>query len=204
MRCRSGGEEQALLSSLLEDFRSNEGPLDERIDQHRRMADVADAVLGIVSAADGPAVAVPDSLMASLNPVTTYDATLGTLAEAQSSGRISVIRNQKLRSMLGAWPGRLADALEEQETALFLNLNRLPEVLGDHVSLADLAPATLLFVQGRPLGLGAASREVPVSPGLENYLEGRSRALNRSAVELLGLRAQIDSIVQLLEAEQTR
>ncbi len=195
-------QEQELLSSLLTEFRSNEEQLALRINNHQRLAANAGALADALAGSGATEATVPDSLLLSLFVSPTFDPTLGTLEEAQNSGRTGLIQNRELRALLGAWPGLLRDAREEERLAQEMVQNDLYTVFAGTVYVADLMQEGGAWLAGRPSEtLHGSERSVPVTPALANFSRQRWLRNNLAALELSGLLTHLGAIVLLLEAE---
>ena len=145
---------------------------------------------------------VPDSLILSLFVSPTFDPTLGALAEAQSSGRTGLIRDAELRALLGAWPGLLRDAREEERLAQELVQNGLYTALTGTVNIADLMTEGGAWLAGRPsAALRGSETSLPVTAALANFSRRRHVRNRLAANELAELLTQLGKIVTLLEAE---
>lgn len=192
-------QERALLAGLQAEFEQNRAPLDERISNHERLAAGAHALAALLDAADGDSVTVPDSLLITLVVTPTFDPTLGTLEEAQSSGRTRLIRDGELRRRLRAWQGLWVDAREEEQWSLQLVQDELYPALARDVALNRLMDEGGPWISGTPTEtLRASSTTVPVTAALVNFAKQRGVRSNRAARELRTLRAELDSIVVLL------
>ncbi len=195
-------QEQELLSSLLTEFRSNEEQLALRINNHQRLAANAGALADALAGSGATEATVPDSLLLSLFVSPTFDPTLGTLEEAQNSGRTGLIQNRELRALLGAWPGLLRDAREEERLAQELVQNDLYTVLAGTVYVADLMQDSGGWVTGGQASeMPGSQRSVPTTPALANFSRQRWLRNNLAALELSGLLTHLGAIVLLLEAE---
>lgn len=192
-------QERALLAGLRAEFEQNRAPLDERISNHERLAAGQHALAAVLDAADGDSVTVPDSLLITLLVTPTFDPTLGTLEEAQSSGRTRLIRDGGLRRRLRAWQGLWLDAREEEQWSLQLVQDELYPALARDVALNRLMDEGGPWISGTPTEtLRASSTTVPVTAALVNFAKQRGVRSNRAARELRTLRAELDSIVVLL------
>ena len=186
---------------MLVEFRDAGAQLDQRIDNQTRLAAGAGALADRLRQARQDGVTVPDSLLITLLVTPTFDPALGTLLEAQSSGRTSVIRNPDLRRLLSSWSGRALDAKEEEQMNLQLVQDELYPALAREVSIAHLMDHGGSWIAGT---LSPELREsntwVPVTPGLINFSKHRAQTSSRNARELSQLKVQLDSIVALIEA----
>ncbi len=198
-------QEQELLSSLLTEFRSNEEQLALRINNHQRLAANAGALADALAGSGATEATVPDSLLLSLFVSPTFDPTLGTLEEAQNSGRTGLIQNRELRALLGAWPGLLRDAREEERLAQELVQNGLFAALTGTVYIADLMTEGGAWLGGQPSEtLRSSETSVPVTPALANFSRRREVRNRLAARELSELQTRLTDIVILLEAEIAR
>ena len=192
-------QERALLAGLLTEFEQNRPRLDVRIDNHERLAAGQHALAALLDAAGADSATVPDSLLITLFVTPTFDPTLGTLDEAQSSGRTRLIRNDELRRRLRGWQGLWLDAREEEQLSLQLVQDELYPVLARHVRLNRLMDEGGPWINGTPTEtLRASSTTVPVTPALLNFAKQRGVRSHRAARELRALRAELDSIVVIL------
>jgi len=206
-------EEQALLAGLLAEFETNVEQLDLRISEHNMLSSTGRDLQQRLLVAGRNEVTVPDSLLFSLFVNTSYDATLGTLGEAQSAGRLGLIRNQPLRGTLSAWQGLLEDAQEEAEIAARLHTQNFLALFGDAVPIAHLSNNTdrsnrtlgRAWMDGdSPPELHDAYTTIRASPALASYTAERTGALGRSARELTRLRETLGTIIQMLQSEITQ
>ncbi len=197
-------EERELLMNLLREFRDNERQLELRLENHQRLASAADELARRLSNARGRRTAVPDSLLLALFITPTFDPTLGTLEEAQSSGRTRLIRNAELRGRLGAWTGLWRDAREEEWLAMELVQNQLYPAIASTTDLSDVMERGGAWLAGQlPEDIGAAEREVSPTPALVNYAKNRWIRSRRARDELADLREALVKIIELLEADVT-
>lgn len=195
-------QEDELLVNLLDEFRGNEPQLALRISNHERLSSGSGALAGMLQRAGPELVTVPDSLLITLLITPTFDPTLGTLEEAQNSGRTSLIQNAELRRLLSSWSGQARDVREEEQLSLQLVQREFYPSLGRLVVLADLMAEGGSWVEGTPSErLRSGSTAVPASPPLINFAAQRAQRSRRAALELADLRAHMDAIIKLLEHE---
>lgn len=195
-------DERELLTNLVREFRDNESRLTVRLANHQQLAAAADELAGRLSSARGRRTAVPDSLLLSLLITPTFDPTLGTLEEAQSSGRTRLIRNAELRARLGAWTGLWRDAREEERLAWELVQDQMYPVIANTTDVSDLMELGGRWLTGQlPEDVGSAEREVSATPALVNYAKHRWVRSRRAVIELSELSEELRRIIELLEAE---
>jgi len=104
-------DESALMADLRSDFEANRSALQQVSVAQQRAAAASRHVL-TVGIEGLPADSV-GALFQAMFDVQTFNPRTGALNSALGSGRIQLLRNQRLRSALAAWPGYLEDATEE-------------------------------------------------------------------------------------------
>ena len=107
--------------------------------------------------------------------------------------------------LLGAWPGLLRDAQEEERLAQELVQNGLYTALTGTVFVADLMTEGGAWLASRPSEtLRGSERSVPVTPALANFSRRRQVRNRLAAMELSELQMQLGKIVTLLKSEVAR
>ena len=108
-------EEQQILAGLEIEFQSIRDILAEHAREHRKNVRALEAVLDEVS--NGPSEnsleIIEASFLELLSP-TTSDVGTGTLEALLSSGRIEIIENRRLRSLLAGWNGVISELWDDQ------------------------------------------------------------------------------------------
>ena len=106
-------DERVLLEDLRSDFEANYRELGAIAESHRVTLEVGNRFLtGGLEALNPDSLDEAGGILARLE---TFNPRLGALESAISSGRIDLIRDDRLRAELAAWPGYLSDAAEEIE-----------------------------------------------------------------------------------------
>jgi hypothetical protein len=199
--------EQALLVALRDEFLENATSLERWLGLHERIVSTTEQVIARVEGLpEGQRVAVADSVIAEMARTPTYDPESASLDAAFSSGQISLIRSVEIQRALASWTRLLADAQEEEQRGVDLVYRRLLPHLG---AATDLGPAISWLVsdvrsvmRGLPsTGVPQTSTEVIVGGELANLLWVRYRLSGAAANELGILRAALDEVLALLEAE---
>ena len=106
-------DEAELIEDLASDFDFNLNEIERIVDLQERSATAVRRLLyeGIE---DLPDDSLPE-FAESVSYLHTFNARMGGLESALSSGRIELLRDRELRAALTAWPGYLADATEGVE-----------------------------------------------------------------------------------------
>lgn len=109
-------EEKKLLQNLHADFTQNRQLLDVAITHHEgTMTNCQELMDMIHPRQSNKGVMVPDSLLFRALLWHTYDPVVGTLNSAISSGRISLIQSDELRTELAIWEDLVRDMKESEE-----------------------------------------------------------------------------------------
>lgn len=108
-------EERLVLERLRDEFIADLNQLMLKQSGH---ADLRDAALELLTKTGDLSVGVPSEEVANLlyivstNP--TFDPAGGALSSLIASGQLSLISNPSLRSQLAAWPGAVADLVDQE------------------------------------------------------------------------------------------
>jgi len=108
--------EQSILADLKSEFEENGRRLRDQTAWHERQADAALELYAIaVGKRSRPERPVLDSLLEkSFLFAGSFNSADGVLQSVLASGEIALIRDDSLRHALGAWPGMLEDATEDE------------------------------------------------------------------------------------------
>lgn len=156
------------------------------------LGELAIVVVGILIALlrmmePGAAPTAPSEVTVHLNSALvawTFNPSDGVLQDLLNSGRLHLIRNDRLRSKLAAWPGRVADLAEDEAAnKMILDEQLLP-------FLMRTAPLKMLGHYAEATGEEAVSR-FPWDPGrLLTSMEFESHLVNRLTVVTLDILAE--------------
>ncbi len=108
-------EEQIILNQLRQEFMSNLDQLDEKIGMRKS---IIHASIRLFNYIDNPELRSKDSIlyhMASFGVAPTFDAIASDLI---GTGKLQLIRNQRLKEMLSLWTSEIIQLTEEEQTWL--------------------------------------------------------------------------------------
>ena len=108
-------EEQQILAGLENEFLSIREVLDGHIGEHRKNVNALEAVLEeIERGPSGQSLDIIEAAFLELLSPTTSDVGTGTLEALLSSGRIEIIENRRLRTLLAGWNGVISELWDDQ------------------------------------------------------------------------------------------
>lgn len=195
------------FQSLQQEFTTSRVQLEQWIRIHEMIADRTGFVIETLeNSPAGTAVPIPDTVLAGVLVMPTYDPTLGTLEALLASGDLSRLREPHLVALLARWPGMVADVREDEESVVRHVQTQLIPLLGSRVDLARVQDL-------RGLVVGRVVRETTNSiPGTAQPLIHERAIVSSLGVNLDyhrqatgGLRelgTQIDSVLALLGDEE--
>ncbi|MGD8496325.1 MAG: hypothetical protein PVF05_09065 [Gemmatimonadales bacterium] len=198
---------QSELQSLRQEFTESRVQLEQWIRIHEMIADRTGIVIETLeSAPAGAAVPVPDSVLAGVLVMPTYDPTLGTLEALLASGDLSRLREPRLISLLARWPGLVADVREDEESVVRHVQTQLIPLLGARVDLARVQDLRRAVV-GRVVRETSDSMPGTIQPLIHERAVVSSLGVNldyhrQATGGLRELGTQIDSVLALLGAEE--
>ena len=185
------GDEAQLIEDLSSDFGINLIELERVIDTHERSATDARRLLyeGIE---DLPDDSVPDFFESALQ-LHSFNARMGALESALSSGRIELLRDRELRAALTAWPGYLSDATEGVEWLRPLDMQQGTRFYFESLRIG-YAPSMEIAVRDAK----ALLNEMAADPAYRNQLAAKVGVWEIEREEEQALHTETMRIVALL------
>ncbi len=194
------------LANVTSELQDNRKRVELEIAILGRMTSAGSDLLDTMEADENTgAVAVPDSL-AGLTTVwsPTLDASFGALEALVSSGRLAQVGNPALRSGLAGLRAQFEDALEEELTAKMVQHTLVYPLLIDKTDMHALYQYhDEYFAKVRYSNMDLPSNgsvEYPNSLAIRNTIRERMAWLRSGRDEMIGLLAEIDSLIALLQA----
>jgi hypothetical protein len=206
-------QERALLSALAADFADARVLIDEAIVAHQRYRASARRLLAIIEQEaprdDWTAI---DSLLNDvfLNAKTT-EIPNGSLTALFASGKLDLIENARLRSLLAAWPSFLDNAIEDQRWILNDVQQRLTPYLNGRIHVRNSYQHS-----GSLSAVDAMLKEtVPPRPPtdhealwddreFDNLVSNRLANEVYALHEIMVLARELDNIIEQIDAELQR
>ena len=194
--------ERGALESLRAEMQGNLDRIDELVEQRRYSEQAA---LHLVRIIDGhvPMHTEPvDSLLwATFLDVGTFEAKTGVSDGLISTGRLSIIQNEELRTLLAGWRGEIADAEEEDQWVV----NDIQTLFRPYlVRTGLLRPAERVYESFRDVGPGDRAYDFSVileDVEFEGLVLLRLEDERISIDEYDDLRADAEAIMELVESE---
>lgn len=200
-------QERAFLGSLQSDFEETRTRINTSIDRHNRFIALARQLLGLYGR--GAADIDNDELETMLGAVFFDWESLylpsGSRDALFASGNIEIISNEELRTMLAAWPSKVADAAEDEAWIIDDVMNSLAPYLNGKVHTRNVARSTA----------PTATEHIPATEPVnyddlwndqmfDNLVSFRILNETYAVRENVALRESVDEIIQVIENELNR
>lgn len=199
--------EETFLISLLSDFEEARNRIDESISKHERFIRLANQLLQVH--ADDANDIEPEELATGLGAVffdwdTLYLPT-GSRDALFASDDIEIIRNQALRTMLAAWPSRVADAAEDERLIASDVMNNMAPYMQAKIRIRNVARLTNSAAAERIPHLDSVNYDVLwTDPLFDNLVTFRILNETYALQENFRLGRAVDEIIQIIELELSR
>jgi hypothetical protein len=191
--------EVEVLRGLAQEFRDVHAELERQATLREAMARTNVATLAALRRAElGSSILLQDTLAQWLVGSFTLDVPQASLQSVISSGRINLIRDHTLRSLLAGWPALVADAQEEWAQDRLIVYEHLIPALGD--DLSQVVAATVDTVNSRARRGTGQSIVLTATPQMLNILASRIRLVQLAAIDLARLAAQLERIQENIAA----
>lgn len=210
-------EEQLLLAQLRSEFISNREQIDDKVALRKKAADASLLILHAISDSGNDfTTSEIDSLIAFIIPVFTFDPQNGIHNQLVEAGKLSVVRNARLREMISNWSGILTDYREAEADYSNLSNNLLRPFLYREANYRSIInerikngviTQTLLSAQYEDNTMvGPSVREISAdqllrSREFENLITSTYSLLTYLNAQSLGLKNHINDIIELTEGE---
>jgi hypothetical protein len=192
-------QESELLEALRADFERNQVLLEASRTLHETHRAAAQDFLRLSSPGSAsPASVIPDRTLLGLVSWHTYDPILGSLDSAVASGRLSLIRDSRLRVALAGWVDSVED-LVEQEVVDRGHAQRFAEIAFEFIPYRSA-----VFRMGAQESVGRPSTAEADYRGLLESLKAENVAANRVAEigfildDLVRVQSELEVILGLL------
>jgi len=206
-------QERAILSSLAADFADAKVLLDEAIGVHQKYLDSARRLLAIldqeVTGADWSAI---DSMLNNvfLNAKTT-EIPNGSLNALFASGKLDLIENARLRSLLAAWPSFVDNATEDERWIVNDVQQRLTPYLNGKIYVRNsyqysgsLSTVEAMLKKSVPPRPPTDHEVLWDDPKFDNLVSNRLANEVYALQEIKVLARKLDSIIEQINAELQR
>ena len=132
-------EEVKILENLRSNFEASLKELDE-IDNFRNLSlSCIRTIFSIIETKKNPySEKQLDSLLMYAIIPPTYNGQMGTLEMLFNSGKMNIISNDEIKNLLIAWPGLVADVIEDEIVLRGLSYNRHQENLEKYLAVSNL------------------------------------------------------------------
>ena len=194
-------EEKKLLINLEKDFKRNKKLLDIAISRFNGTMKNTTALMEFIRPNDPKRnLNVPDSLLFNIVLWHTYDPVVGTLNSAISSGRISLIENEELRSELAIWQDLVKDMKESEEVDYEI-LVRIYNETFHYIPLRTMAFNSGYTSMKRKSTAKTDYQRLTNSIYLENLLTNRLGEMGITLGETVLVSQSLDNVLNHLEKE---
>ena len=191
--------ETEILRALSREFRDLQAELDRQAELREHLLHTNLSTLLLLQREQfGRSIVIPDTIAQWLAISLTLDLPQSSLQGVISSGRIDLIRDRELRSMLAAWPALVRDAQEELAQDRLIVYERLIPLLTDDLSRLIVTSYDSVNVRARRGSLPSIS--LTADPQTMNILASRIRLAQLAAVDAGRLAAQLERIEQRIAA----
>lgn len=203
-------QERALLAALAADFADAGVLIDEAIVAHQRYISSARRLLAIIEqdAARDDWTAIDSALNDVFLNAKTTEIPSGSLNALFASGKLDLIENARLRSLLAAWPSFLENAIEDERWILNDVQQRLTPYLNGNIHVRNTYKYS-----GSLTGVDEMLKEIiPPRPPTDHEALWDNREFdnlvsNRLANEVYALHEiralarELDNIIEQIDAE---
>jgi len=195
-------ELQKELNNLLSEFHENKTLVKKYLHWHKRTNEATGSFLTLLSNSQTSTIEVPDSVIWATGFTPSLDARTGALDALIASGRLSLIKDTRLRNGLAGFRRYLTDAYDEQSQAEDYFNFQLVEVL---YQSGDIMRPTTAFEwrdEGGPSNGTDLYTQIRVSSELKNHL-ARRLIMTYVCIESLKLvNEQVDLLIGLIITTQ--
>ncbi|HSM05079.1 MAG TPA: hypothetical protein VK858_10645 [Longimicrobiales bacterium] len=193
------GDEREALAQLLSDFQANSAKLDSARWSNEASLDASYDLLALATGlGDGTAADRPDILLNEMLSVWTYNPDLGGLNSLIASGRLGIIRDDRLRVALAAWPDLVEDLAENEREEWDHSFEVLQPYFVDMGVRLDILRATEGLERIPPAETPPDVSAVLRDPRFAQMTAGRIRHLHDLLAEMETVHRSIDEIIELL------
>jgi len=200
--------EKAFLVSLLSDYKEARSRIEESTDAHMNFIALGRQLLGFYGG-DSPNIepeALETMLAAVFYDFNTLYLPSGSRDALFASGDIEIISNEKLRSMLAAWPTIVADASEDDSLMIYEVMNNMAPYLNGKVRTRNIIRFTSSKTAAEFIPpIGPVNYDVLWDdPMFDNLVTFRIMNETYAIMENHKLSKAADEIIQVIEKELGR
>jgi len=201
-------QENAFLVSLLSDYKETRSRIDESTDAHMKFINSGRQLLSF-HGGDSPNIepqAIEKMLAAVFYEFNTMYLPSGSRDALFAAGDIEIISNEKLRSMLAAWPTIVADQSEDDSIIVYDVMNNMAPYLNRKVRTRNVIRFTDSNTAAEFIPpIGPVNYDVLWSdPLFDNLVSFRILNETYAIMENSKLSKATDEIIQVIEKELDR
>ncbi len=179
-------DERIVLTGLASEFADNRERLDLQLSIYGRRLSAQTEILGAISGAETPTADSLDVLLAWTLRGGTVDLADGALNGTLASGDLGLLRDDRLRNLLGRWPSEVENLRDVETRFNVLTTEHLLPWMRVRVSLPSHIGESELPSTRRPVDVGALLDD----PTFENFLREQvywGEAIQEASAELRDL-----------------
>ena len=198
--------EMEILERLADEFDANATQLQEKADGHRRALAGTEALLEVTGSPSrgGPQVDSLSTLIWDFLHTPTFDPEDGVLNSLITSGEMSIITSDDLRTALAGWPSLIRD-LKEDEDRAWNHADHITTFMDQRVSFRSLHFSKRQDQFQRPSDFPHGMEELLRNREFENLVINRLFRLETGVFPALeAVEVGLDSIRALVDSELRR
>lgn len=196
-------EEQELLLQLKSEFEINFALLLETRGRHESTLETSNALLEITGPNTTNKEIENENVerdLANMLRWRTFDPQMGVLTGMIQSGKLGIIRADRLRSALASWPARVQDLAEDENYAKNFTVQVVLPYLVESTSIR-MIDFGAKYARFEPSEFSGDFERLLTDRAFENLVVTKHNMTTTALAEYDNLRAFIDEILQLIDEE---
>jgi len=206
---KDSGNAKQMLLNLQSEFNTNLSQVDRVLIQQKRSFDATEQLYAAIEKSIEIDKEALDELVGWTMMDFTFNANTGALQDILNSDKLTLVKNQELRTLMTSWSGVIDDLKEDQDRQRDFGTNVYFPYLAKHVAVRDHTQRLSLGGMGRMTDLFMTPSKVYNTnydalfsqQEFENLLETRNLISQAAFVELQDIKIYIQRIIALIEIE---